>query len=59
MVDMQPQSRRRSTQDELSIRAGVQELLNAGIIEPSKSQWRARVLATSNEHHKKSVGYRL
>ena len=48
-------SRRHSHSDEYFIRHEVQKLLQDGIIEPSSSPWRAQVLVTTNENHKKRM----
>ena len=48
-------TRRHSIPDQLFIRGEVQKLLRDGIIEPSTSPWRAQVLVTSNERHKKRM----
>ena len=47
-------SRRYSYQDRKFIDAEVQRLLKEGIIEPSNSPWRAQVVVTRNENHKKT-----
>ena len=48
-------SRRHSVYDEKFIHAEVQKLLKEEIIEPSKSPWRAQVLVTTNENHKRRM----
>ena len=48
-------SRRHSATDELFIQQEVQQLLKEGIIEPSSSPWRAQVIVTTNERHKKRL----
>jgi hypothetical protein len=48
-------SRRFSQEDLLFIDGEVERLLNEGIIEPSKSPWRAQVVVTKDENHKKRM----
>ena len=48
-------SRRHSPADEEFIRTEIDRLLKEGIIEPSLSPWRAQVLVTANERHKKRL----
>ena len=48
-------SRRHSTADEQFIKQEIERLLREGIIEPSISPWRAQVLVTSNDRHKKRL----
>ena len=48
-------SRRFNNPDRAFITAEVGRLLEEDIIEPSKSPWRAQVLITSNENHKKRM----
>ena len=48
-------SRRYSELDERFIESEVQKLLKEGIIEPSSSPWRAQVLVTSGDRHKKRL----
>ena len=48
-------SRCHSSPDEEFIRAEVHKLLADKIIEPSTSPWRAQVLVTSNERHRKRM----
>jgi len=48
-------SRRHSDLDERFIESEVQKLLKDDIIEPSSSPWRAQVLVTSGERHKKRL----
>ena len=48
-------SRCHSNIDEEFIRAEVRKLLDDNIIEPSTSPWRAQVLVTSNDRHKKRM----
>ena len=48
-------SRRHSDSDESFIEMEVQNLLKNGIIEPSHSPWRAQVLVTTNERHKRRM----
>ena len=48
-------SRRHSVADERFIQTEVQKLLKDGVIEPSTSPWRAQVLVTTNERHKKRL----
>ena len=46
-------SRRYNESDKLFIRNEIRKLLNEGIIEPSFSPWRAQVLVTKDERHKR------
>ena len=48
-------SRRFNNPDRVFITDEVSRLLEEDIIEPSKSPWRAQVLVTSNENHKKRM----
>lgn len=48
-------SRRYSKEDTLFIEKEIQTLLSEGIIEESRSPWRAQVLVTVNENHKKRM----
>ena len=48
-------SRKYSMFDRSFIESEVQRLLNEGIIEPSESPWRAQVVITTNERHKKHI----
>ena len=48
-------SRRHSELDERFIEPEVRKLLKEGIIEPSSSPWRAQVLVTSGDRHKKRL----
>ena len=48
-------SRRYSKEDKDLITAEVQQLLEKGIIEPSDSPWRAQVVVTRNERHRKRL----
>ena len=48
-------SRRYNESDKLFIRNEVRKLLNEGIIEPSFLPWRAQVLVTKDERHKKRM----
>lgn len=48
-------SRRHTQEDELFIQSEVARMLKEGIIEPSKSPWRAQVLVTTNERQKKRM----
>lgn len=48
-------SRRHPVADEQFIATEVKELLKSDIIEPSSSPWRAQVLVTTNERHKKRM----
>ena len=48
-------SRRHSTSDNRFIAMETKCLLSEGIIERSKSPWRAQVLITTNENHKKRM----
>ena len=54
-------SRRHNHSDEIFIRTEITKLLKDGIIEPSQSPWRAQVLVTTNERHKRRmvVDYKL
>ena len=47
--------RRYSQEDLLFIDGEVERLLKEGIIEPSKSTWRAQVVVTKDENHKKRM----
>ena len=48
-------SRRYCREDQEFIAPEVRRLLNEGIIEPSKSPWRAQVVVTRNENNKKRM----
>ena len=48
-------SRRYSKEDREFITAEMQRLLEQGIIEPSDSPWRAQVVVTRNERHRKRL----
>ena len=48
-------SRRYTTPDAKFIESEVQKMQAEGIIEPSQSPWRAQVLVTANENHKKRL----
>ena len=48
-------SRRYSNKDRKFIAEEVERLLSEGIIEPSNFPWRAQVVVTRNEWHKKSL----
>jgi hypothetical protein len=48
-------SRRFSHVDKLFIQTEIKKLLNDKIIEPSKSPWRAQIVITTNERHKKRM----
>ena len=48
-------SRKYSSTDRTFIESEVQRLLREGIIEPSNSPWRAQVLVTTNENHRKRM----
>ena len=48
-------SRRYSSEDRNFISKETQKLLSEGIIEPSNSPWRAQVVVTVNENHKKRM----
>ena len=48
-------SRRHNKPNNDFIEKEVNSLLNEGIIEPSKSPWRAQVLVTSSENHKRRM----
>ena len=48
-------SRRYSQNDQKFIDGEIQRLLNEDIIEPSNSPWRAQVLVTVNDRHKKRM----
>lgn len=48
-------SRRHTASDELFIQSEIDRLLSSGIIEPSTSPWRAQVLITTNDRHKKRM----
>ena len=48
-------SRHHSHADQKFISSEVSRLLKEGVIEPSNSPWRAQVLVTSNENHKKRM----
>lgn len=48
-------SRKHSDSDEAFIKSEITKLLKEGIIEESRSPWRAQVLVTSNSNHKKRM----
>ena len=48
-------SRRFNLVDMQFIRKEVEKLLAQGVIEPSKSPWRAQVLVTTDERHKRRM----
>ena len=48
-------SRKYSQEDRTFIRSEVDRMLSEGIIEPSNSPWRAQVVVTKNERHKKRL----
>ena len=48
-------SRHYSSADQKFISSEVSRLLKEGVIEPSNSPWRAQVLVTSNDNHKKRM----
>ena len=48
-------SRRYTTPDAKFIESEVRRMQSEGIIEPSQSPWRAQVLVTANENHKKRL----
>ena len=48
-------SRRHSHTDQLFINEEIRNLLDSNIIEPSNSPWRAQVLVTTNEKHRKRL----
>jgi len=48
-------SRRHSKEDEKFISSEIEQLLRNGIIEKSNSPWRAQVLVTTNENHKRRM----
>lgn len=48
-------SRRRSSEDEHFIVQEIERMLKEEIIEPSHSSWRAQVLVTKNDRHKKRL----
>ena len=48
-------SRHYSQDDKRFIRSEIEKLLSEGIIEESNSPWRAQVLVTKNENHKKRL----
>ena len=48
-------SRKYSSTDRTFIESEVQRLLREGIIEPSNSPWRAQVLVTTNDNHRKRM----
>jgi hypothetical protein len=48
-------SMRHSPLDEAFIRGEIQRLLRDNIIEPSSSPWRAQVLVTTNDNHKRRM----
>ena len=57
-VDCKPiatKSRHYSAEDRIFIRQEIEKLLQEGIIEPAVSPWRAQVLVTKNERHKKRM----
>lgn len=54
-VPIATKSRRHSIEDSRFIQTEIQQLLKQNIIEPSNSPWRAQVLVTTNERHKKRM----
>ena len=48
-------SRKYNTSDKTFIKSEIQRLLSEGIIEPSISPWRAQVVVTKDENHKKRL----
>ncbi|CAH8833617.1 unnamed protein product [Trichobilharzia szidati] len=54
-VPIATKSRRHSTSDEHFIKLEIKNLLSEQIIEPSNSPWRAQVLVTTNERHKRRM----
>ena len=48
-------SRRHTVPDDKFIKSEVRRMQAEGIIEPSRSPWRAQVLVTANENQKKSL----
>ena len=48
-------SRKFNSEDKRFIDEEIENLLSKGIIEPSKSPWRAQVLVTKNERHKRRM----
>jgi len=46
-------SRHYSKEDERFIKKEVEKLLKKGVLEPSRSSWRAQVLVTKDERHKR------
>ena len=48
-------SRRYSNEDQVFIEEQVADLLSEGIIEPCRSPWRAQVLVTKDDRHKKRM----
>ena len=48
-------SRRYSQEDSVFIDKEVKRLLEEGIIEPTRSPWRAQVVVTKDENHKKRL----
>ena len=58
MPDIKPiatKSRKYNSTDRTFIESEVQRLLKEGIIEPSNYPWRAQVLVTTNENHRKRM----
>lgn len=56
--DCQPiacKSRRYSNEDQIFIEEHIADLLSKGIIEPCRSPWRAQVLVTKDDRHKKRM----
>jgi len=48
-------SRRYSQEDQYFIKSETNQMLAKGIIKPSDFPWRAQVVVTKNEHHKKRL----
>ena len=48
-------SRKYSQEDRTFIESEIKRMLSEGIIEPSSSPWRAQVVITKNERHKKRL----
>ena len=54
-VPIATKSRKFKEEDKKFIKEEISKLLTEGIIEPSESLWRAQVLVTKNERHKKRM----
>lgn len=54
-VPVATKSRRYSEEDQAFIHSETERLLAEGVIEPSSSPWRAQVVVTVNERHKKRM----